>query len=47
MFCTNKKKGCDWQGELNDISSHLDKTNGDGCMYASVECTNGCGETLQ
>ena len=18
MFCTNKKKGCDWQGELND-----------------------------
>ena len=43
VFCINKKKGCDWQGELNDINGHLS----DGCMYESIGCTNGCGKTLQ
>ena len=43
VFCTNKEKGCDWQGELNDLTGHLS----DGCMYKSIQCTNGCGETLQ
>ena len=47
VFCTNKQKGCEWQGELNDISVHLDKSSTKGCMYESIQCTNGCGETLQ
>ena len=23
VFCTNKKQGCDWLGELQNITSHL------------------------
>ena len=23
VFCTNKDKGCDWQGEINNITGHL------------------------
>ena len=44
VFCTNKEKGCEWQGELNDINDHLLR---EGCMYESIECTYGCGEILQ
>ena len=44
VFCTNKGKGCEWQGELNNINGHLLR---EGCMYESIECTNGCGEMLQ
>ena len=43
VYCINKKNGCEWQGEVNDINGHLS----DGCMYESIECTNGCGEILQ
>ena len=43
VFCTNKEKGCEWQGELNDVNGHLSN----GCIYESIQCTNGCGETLQ
>ena len=27
IFCTNKEKGCNWQGELNDIDNHLCNTS--------------------
>ena len=46
IFCTNKEKGCEWQGELNDINVHINESNENGCMYEVVECTEGCGETL-
>ena len=26
VYCTNKEKGCEWQGELNYINDHLEKT---------------------
>ena len=45
VFCTNKNKGCDWQGELNSIVAHL--TNSDGCPFEEVSCTNECGLSLQ
>ena len=45
IFCTNKEKGCKWQGELNSIDNHLCSTN--GCWFEDVRCTNGCGEILQ
>ena len=45
VFCTNKEKGCKWEGELNDIDSHLTSTN--GCKYADVQCTNECGKVVQ
>ena len=45
IFCTNKGKGCKWQGELNDINNHLH--SGDGCQYEDILCTNECGKVIQ
>ena len=45
VFCTNKEKGCKWQGELSDIDSHLTSTN--GCHFEDVQCINECGKVLQ
>ena len=45
VFCTNKDKGCDWQGEMNSIVGHL--VNSDGCPFEEVSCTNECGLSLQ
>ena len=45
MICTNKERGCEWQGELNDITSHLG--NSDGCQFEDVKCSNKCGKMLQ
>ena len=45
IFCTNKGKGCKWQGELNNIDNHLH--NGDGCQFEDILCTNECGKEIQ
>ncbi|XP_065901622.1 TNF receptor-associated factor 4-like [Dysidea avara] len=45
VMCTNKERGCEWQGELNDINSHL--RNNDGCQFEDVKCSNECGKMLQ
>ena len=45
VYCTNKKKGCEWQGELNDIKIHLG--NSDGCQFEEVKCSNECGKMIQ
>jgi len=45
VMCTNKERGCEWQGELNDISNHL--RNSDGCQFEDVKCSNECGKMLQ
>jgi len=45
VFCTNKDKGCGWQGEVNDITSHL--KNSDGCQFEEVKCSNNCGLLFQ
>jgi len=42
VFCNNKSKGCDWQGEVNDITKHLTS-----CPYEGVICDNNCGESVQ
>lgn len=42
VFCTNKDKGCEWQGEVNDIKIHLD-----GCRFEEVRCLNNCGVSVQ
>ena len=41
-YCTNKEKGCEWEGEVRDISNHLN-----GCQFEEVECPNGCEELIQ
>ena len=45
VLCTNKDKGCDWQGEINDITGHLERSN--GCLFEEVKCSNNCGLLLQ
>ena len=45
VMCANKERGCQWQGKLNDITSHL--KNSDGCQFEDVKCSNECGKVLQ
>ena len=45
IYCTNKEKGCQWQGELNNINNHLG--NSDGCRFQEVRCSNECGKMIQ
>ena len=45
IYCANKEKGCEWQGELNDINNHLG--NSDGCQFEVVKCFNECGKVIQ
>ena len=45
VYCTNKKKGCKWIGELKDITCHCEKD--DGCKFEVVKCSNDCGKMLQ
>ena len=45
VYCTNKHKGCDWQGEVNDINNHL--VNTDVCQFVKTKCSYGCGKVMQ
>ena len=45
IYCTNKEKGCEWQGELNYINNHLG--NSDGCQFEEVKCSNECGKMIE
>ena len=45
IYCTNKEKGCEWQGELNTINNHLG--NSDGCPFEEVKCSNECGKMIE
>ena len=42
VYCNNKDKGCQWEGELGGLQDHYtDEHN--GCLYSEVHCTNNCG----
>ena len=45
VYCSNKNEGCEWQGEINAIASHL--SNSDGCQFHEVNCLNECGTAYQ
>ena len=45
IYCTYKEKGCEWQGELNNINNHLG--NCDGCQFKEVKCSIECGKMIQ
>ena len=39
VYCTNKEKGCQWKGELKNLSTHLNKGEREGeCQYEEVKC---------
>ena len=46
IYCTNKVKGCEWQGELNDINDHLGNSR-KGCQFEEVKCSNECGKMIR
>ena len=45
VHCTNYKKGCQWQGKIYNIDSHI--TGSEGCQFVDVSCSNHCGRYLQ
>ena len=45
IYCSNNKKDCKWQGELSDINSHLESS--DGCQFEEVKCYNECGKMIE
>uniref|UniRef100_A0A1X7SYF0 TRAF-type domain-containing protein n=1 Tax=Amphimedon queenslandica TaxID=400682 RepID=A0A1X7SYF0_AMPQE len=39
VYCSNKEKGCQWKGELKNMSTHLNKGKREGeCQYEEVKC---------
>ena len=43
VYCTNEKEGCKWQGEVNNIDTHLKS-----CQFEGVKCENhGCEKNFQ
>ena len=49
--CPQKEQGCEWEGELAQLQSHLNPGAGvsasNGCGFIVVECTYQCGAHLQ
>lgn len=44
-MCVHKEEGCDWEGELGAIETHLD--SGTGCGYIPIPCPNHCKSILK
>ena len=39
VYCSNKKDGCTWKGELKNLSGHINKDKRDGdCQFQVVKC---------
>lgn len=47
VYCTNRGKGCEWQGRLHSINDHLASGNADGCQFHEFPCPCDCGMILQ
>jgi len=45
VFCANKEKGCEWQGEVNYVINHLESNN--GCHFEKITCSNDCGKCFE
>ena len=42
IYCTNKEKGCDWEGTLKDLPVHMET-----CGLIIIDCPNGCGARFE
>ena len=46
--CTYKERGCEWQGEIRALDSHLKKGEREGeCQYVPLLCINRCGDKVE
>ena len=44
VYCTNRRRGCQWKEELKNLSTHLNKGEREGeCQYEEVKCRHKCG----
>ncbi|XP_065903686.1 TNF receptor-associated factor 4-like [Dysidea avara] len=44
VYCTNQDKGCNWEGEVSNIDSHL--SSDEGCQFEDVACPLECGKIM-
>ncbi len=42
VYCTNKDKGCNWEGTLRDFQTHLET-----CGFIIIDCPNTCGARFE
>ena len=52
VWCSWKKEGCKWRGNLGKLEEHLNQDPSpesqlNGCEFVAVECTYKCGECFQ
>ena len=48
VYCTNRRRGCQWKGELKNLSTHLNKGKREGeCQHEEVKCRYKCREIAQ
>ena len=48
VYCTNRRRGCQWKGELKNLSTHLNKGEREGeCQHEEVKCRYKCREIAQ
>ena len=48
VYCPNKRRGCQWKGELKNLSTHLNKGKREGeCQYEVATCRYKCREIAQ
>ena len=45
IYCKNKKKGCNWQGELQNLSDHLNSMDR-GCEFSDIGCPLNCNQKV-
>ena len=43
VYCSNRKTGCMWQGEINNFTKHVD----DDCQFVDMDCPSGCDAKLK
>ena len=48
VYCTNKRQGCQWEGELRQLNDHLNSTPShekqqEGCQFTLIKCIYGSG----
>lgn len=43
VYCNNRRSGCVWSGEMNDVEKHVDVD----CQFVDVICPNKCGAIIK
>ena len=48
VYCPNKRRGCQWKGELKNLPTHLNNGKREGeCQYEEATCKHKCREIAQ